>query len=56
MNERVSAKPGGTNWQRLCAMSAAEIKSGIEADLQARRTDVDFWIDAKAVLPQAKKG
>ena len=55
MKERVSAQPGGTDWERLGAMSEQDIKGAIEADPQARPTDVEFWKDAKVVIPQARK-
>jgi uncharacterized protein (DUF4415 family) len=44
----------GTDWNRLCGMSAAEIRAGIEADPDAYPTTPDFWKAAKVVVPSRK--
>jgi hypothetical protein len=40
-----------TDWVKLRRMSAARIRKGIAADLEARGTDENFWRSAKVVLP-----
>jgi len=45
----------GTNWNRLERMSAAEIRRGIAADPDVRRTDDEFWKGAKVVLPRRRR-
>ena len=52
---RASAKTGATDWDRVRAKSGREIRTAIEADPEARPTDVDFWKKAKVVLPQPKQ-
>jgi len=44
-----SAKSGPTNWNRLRAL-CEDIRAAVEADLEARPTDLSFWKQAKAVL------
>jgi uncharacterized protein (DUF4415 family) len=51
---KVSAK-AGTDWKRLRALTDKDIRSGIEADTEARPTDVNFWKKAKVALPHAKQ-
>jgi uncharacterized protein (DUF4415 family) len=45
----------GTDWSRLERASAASIRKGIAADPDAHRTNVQFWKDAKVVLPTPKE-
>ena len=52
---KVSTKGGGTDWKGLRTRSDKSIRGAIEADSQARPTDVDFWKDAKVVFPQSKQ-
>ena len=52
---KASAKSGATNWERLRALSDKDIRSALESDPEVRPTDVDFWKQAKVVLPQPKK-
>ena len=49
------AKGGATDWDRLRALSAKDIKTAVKGDPEACPTNVDFWKDAKIVLPQAKQ-
>ena len=44
----------GTDWTRLRRLKAAEIRKGIQADLDAHATDEEFWKDARVVLPARK--
>ena len=59
MNEKPtgkhSAKDGATDWKRLRALSDRDIRAAVKTDPEARPTDVDFWKQAKIVLPQAKQ-
>lgn len=50
-----SAKSGVTDWKRLRSMGDKEIRSAIDADPEARATDVDFWKKAKVALPRPKQ-
>ncbi len=50
-----SAKGGGTDWERLRSLSDKSVRSAIKADPEARPTDVDFWKQAKVVIPRAKQ-
>jgi len=56
---KVSAKRGAktsaTDWKRLRALSDKSIRSAVKADPEARPTDVNFWKQAKVVLPEAKQ-
>ena len=52
---KASAKRGRTDWERLSALSEKDIKSAVKADPEGRPTDVDFWRQAKIVLPRAKQ-
>jgi hypothetical protein len=45
----------GTNWGKLRHMSAASIRKGIAADLEANATDENFWSSATPVMPTRKK-
>jgi hypothetical protein len=48
---KASAKKGATDWKRLRTLSDRDISSAVKADPKARRTDVDFWKQAKVVIP-----
>jgi uncharacterized protein (DUF4415 family) len=52
---RASAKSGATDWKRLRSAGDKAIRSSIEADSEARPTDVEFWKTAKIVLPRPKR-
>ena len=52
---RASAKGGTMDWKRLGSLSDKQIRSGIEADSEVRPTDVNFWKNAKVVLPRPKQ-
>jgi len=52
---KASAKGGATDWKRLRALSDKAIRNAVKADPQARPTDVDFWKQAKIVMPRAKQ-
>lgn len=52
------AGPGrktGTDWERLRAMTDAEIRAGIESDPDASATDETFWQGARVVMPKPKE-
>ena len=52
---KASVKGVATDWKRLRALSDKGIASAVQADPEARPTDVDFWKQAKIVLPRAKQ-
>ncbi|MEO8132303.1 MAG: BrnA antitoxin family protein [Bryobacteraceae bacterium] len=52
---KASAKVGATDWKRLSALSDRGIRSAVKADTEARPTDVNFWKQAKVVMPRAKQ-
>ena len=52
---KVSAKSGVTDWNRLRALSDKSITRALKADPEARPTDVNFWKQAKVVIPRAKQ-
>ena len=45
----------GTDWERLRAVSDADVHAAIETDPDAHPTDEEFWKDAKVVLPRRKE-
>jgi len=51
---KASAKRG-TDWNHLRALSDKDIRKALEADPEARATDVNFWKTAKVALPQPKQ-
>jgi hypothetical protein len=51
---RNSSKAGRTDWQRVAAMSEKEIMAAAKSDPDAQPTDLEFWKDAKVVLPERK--
>ncbi len=52
---KASAKGGATDWNRLRSLSDKDIRGAIEADPEARPTDVNFWKKAKVTLPRPKQ-
>ena len=52
---KASAKRGATNWKRLRSASDKAIRSALDSDPDVRRTDIDFWKNAKVVLPRTKQ-
>jgi len=44
-----------TDWERLRAMTDADIRAGIESDGNAMPTDEAFWESAQVVLPRRKE-
>ena len=52
---KTSAKGGATDWERLRNKSDKGVRRAIKADPEALPTDVDFWKQAKLVLPRAKQ-
>ena len=52
---KASLKGVATDWKRLRALSDKGIASAVKADPEARPTDVDFWKQAKIVIPKAKQ-
>lgn len=44
-----------TDWDKLRAISDAEVRAAIESDPDAHPTDEEFWRDAKVVLPRNKQ-
>ena len=59
MKEQLTGKASvnrvATDWKRLRAASDKGIASAVKADPDARPTDVDFWKQAKIVIPKAKQ-
>jgi len=51
----ISDKGHPTDWKRLHALSDKEIRATVKSDPEARPTDLDFWKQAKIVLPQASR-
>ena len=51
----VSSKRGGTEWGRVRSLKDKAIRSALEADPEVRPTDVNFWRNAKVVLPRPKQ-
>ena len=49
------AEPGATDWSRLGTLSDEEIRKGLTADPEIRPTDVEFWKQAKVIVPRAKQ-
>jgi len=52
---KASVKGGATDWERLRALNDKSIRSAVKADPEAHPTDVDFWKQAKIVMPRAKQ-
>ena len=48
-------KGGTTDWKRLGSLSDKEIRRAVDADPEARPTDVNFWKKAKVTLPLPKQ-
>ncbi len=58
MKEKPTGKPSPkqlTDWKRLRELSDRKIRRGIESDPDARPTDVDFWKNARVVIPAVKR-
>jgi uncharacterized protein (DUF4415 family) len=53
VNRRSS--PGKTDWRRVAAMREKEIVVAAKSDPDAQPTDLEFWKDAKVVLPERKQ-
>jgi uncharacterized protein (DUF4415 family) len=51
---KASARPA-TDWKRLRSSRDKAICNALEADPEVRPTDVDFWKQAKVVLPRTKQ-
>jgi hypothetical protein len=52
---RNSSKRGRTDWQRVAAMTEKGIVAAAKSDPDALPTDLEFWKDAKVVLPEKLK-
>ena len=52
---KASVSGGKTDWERLRTMSDKGVRRAIKADPEARPTDVDFWKQAKVVIPRPKQ-
>jgi uncharacterized protein (DUF4415 family)/uncharacterized DUF497 family protein len=54
---RGSSEPRRTDWRRVAAMSEKEIMEAAKSDPDAQPTDLDleFWKNAKVVLPEPKQ-
>lgn len=50
-----SAKPTGTDWDRLRSLTDTQIRAALESDPEVIPTDVGFWKGAKVVLPRPKQ-
>ena len=48
-------KVRATDWKRLRALSDQTIASAVKADPDGHPTDVDFWKQAKVVIPRTKQ-
>ena len=58
MKEQRTGKASGkgvTDWKHLRELTDKEIRSAIEADPESRPTDVNFWKEARVVLPKPKQ-
>ena len=59
MKEQPTGKALGkvraTDWKRLRALSDQTIANAVKADPEAHPTDVDFWKQAKVVVPRTKQ-
>ena len=49
-----SRKPT-TDWKRLQSRTDRQVRKALDADPEARPTDVSFWTNAKLVLPKPKQ-
>ncbi len=49
----LNAEPG-TDWQRLRAMTDAEVHAAVMADPEIKATDDAFWKAARVVMPLPK--
>ncbi|MEP7352453.1 MAG: BrnA antitoxin family protein [Acidobacteriota bacterium] len=52
---KTKSKGNTTDWERLRSLADKDIKSALNTDPDANPTDVNFWKQAKIVLPQAKQ-
>ena len=52
---KASVKGGVTDWEGLRQLSDKDIRKAVKADPDVHATDVDFWKQAKVVLPRAKQ-
>ena len=52
---RSGSKPGRTDWRRVAAMTEKEIAAAAKSDPDAQPTDLEFWKDAKVLLPESKQ-
>jgi uncharacterized protein (DUF4415 family) len=50
-----NSAPGKTDWKRVAGMTEREIMAGARSDPDAQPTDLEFWKDAKVVLPAGKQ-
>ena len=44
-----------TDWERVAAMTDAEIDAAAASDPDAQPTDEAFWKDAEVVMPRRKR-
>jgi uncharacterized protein (DUF4415 family) len=52
---KISPKTGATNWKRVRTASDSDIREAVKSDPEAHPTDVNFWKQAKVVLPKTKQ-
>ena len=52
---KASAKVLATDWSRLRSLSDHQIRSAVQADPEARPTDINFWKTATVTLPRPKQ-
>lgn len=52
---KASGKTGVTDWNRVRAASDSQIGRAVKADPDAHPTDLNFWKNARVVLPQPKQ-
>ena len=50
-----TADEEATDWARLRALSDRQIGRGIDRDPDANRTTVEFWNNARVVMPRRKQ-
>jgi hypothetical protein len=44
-----------TDWDQFCDLTDEQVRTGIEDDPDAHRTDEDFWKKAEVVMRQPRK-
>jgi uncharacterized protein (DUF4415 family) len=55
VRKRSTVKGGNTDRRRVAAMNESEIMRAAKSDPDAQPTDLEFWKDARLVMPEGKK-